>query len=41
MIRADARAHTPAARLRVFWGGDIGGTQEGLRAEIIAVQAPL
>ncbi len=31
-------AWTGSAAYSVFWGGDIGGTQEGLRAEIIAVQ---
>lgn len=31
-------AYTGSAAYSVFWGGDIGGTQEGLRAEIIAVQ---
>ncbi len=31
-------AYTGSAAYGVFWGGDIGGTQEGLRAEIIAVQ---
>jgi len=31
-------AYTGSAPYGVFWGGDIGGTQEGLRAEIIAVQ---
>jgi len=31
-------AYTGSARYGVFWGGDIGGTQEGLRACIIAVQ---
>ncbi len=31
-------AYTGSAALGVFWGGDIGGTPEGLRAEIIAVQ---
>lgn len=31
-------AYTGSARYGVFWGGDIGGTQEGLRASIIAVQ---
>ena len=31
-------AYTGSSRDGVFWGGDIGGTQEGLRAEIIAVQ---
>jgi alpha-glucosidase (family GH31 glycosyl hydrolase) len=31
-------AYTGSSRYGVFWGGDIGGTQEGLRAEIIAVQ---
>src|SRR5215813_7243849 len=30
--------YTGSARYAVFWGGDIGGTQEGLRASIIAVQ---
>ncbi len=31
-------AYTGSAACGVFWGGDMGGTQEGLRAEIIAVQ---
>ncbi len=31
-------AYTGSARFGVFWGGDVGGTQEGLRASIIAVQ---
>lgn len=31
-------AYTGSARYAAFWGGDIGGTQEGLRASIIAVQ---
>jgi alpha-D-xyloside xylohydrolase len=31
-------AYTGSAPYGVFWGGDIGGVQEGLRAEIIAVQ---
>lgn len=31
-------AYTGSAPLGVFWGGDVGGTQEGLRASIIAVQ---
>lgn len=31
-------AYTGMAPYGVFWGGDIGGVQEGLRAEIIAVQ---
>jgi alpha-D-xyloside xylohydrolase len=31
-------AYTGSAAYGVFWGGDIGGTQEGLRASIIAVQ---
>jgi alpha-D-xyloside xylohydrolase len=31
-------AYTGTSRYAVFWGGDIGGTQEGLRASIIAVQ---
>ncbi|MBE3096714.1 MAG: hypothetical protein IMZ44_06230, partial [Planctomycetes bacterium] len=31
-------AYTGSARYGAFWGGDIGGTQEGLRASIIAVQ---
>jgi alpha-glucosidase (family GH31 glycosyl hydrolase) len=30
--------YTGSAKYAVFWGGDIGGTQEGLRASIIAVQ---
>jgi alpha-glucosidase (family GH31 glycosyl hydrolase) len=30
--------YTGTARYSVNWGGDIGGTQEGLRASIIAVQ---
>ncbi len=30
-------AYTGSAAYGVFWGGDIGGTQEGLRASIIAV----
>jgi alpha-glucosidase (family GH31 glycosyl hydrolase) len=31
-------AYTGSSAYGVFWGGDIGGTQEGLRAEIIGVQ---
>jgi alpha-glucosidase (family GH31 glycosyl hydrolase) len=31
-------AYTGSAAYGVFWGGDVGGTQEGLRASIIAVQ---
>ena len=31
-------AYTGSSKYSVFWGGDIGGTQEGLRASIIAVQ---
>jgi len=31
-------AYTGSSAYGVFWGGDIGGTQEGLRASIIAVQ---
>ena len=31
-------AYTGSSPYGVFWGGDIGGTQEGLRATIIAVQ---
>ncbi len=31
-------AYTGSAAYGVFWGGDIGGVQEGLRSEIIAVQ---
>ncbi len=31
-------AYTGSAPYAVFWGGDIGGTPEGLREEIIAVQ---
>jgi alpha-D-xyloside xylohydrolase len=31
-------AYSGSSRYGVFWGGDIGGTPEGLRAEIIAVQ---
>ncbi len=31
-------AYTGSSRYGVFWGGDIGGTQEGLRASIIGVQ---
>jgi alpha-glucosidase (family GH31 glycosyl hydrolase) len=31
-------AYTGASPYSVFWGGDIGGTQEGLRASIVAVQ---
>jgi len=31
-------AYTGSAPYSVFWGGDIGGTQEGLRASIIAIQ---
>lgn len=31
-------AYTGSSRYGGFWGGDIAGTQEGLRAEIIAVQ---
>jgi alpha-D-xyloside xylohydrolase len=31
-------AYTGTSRYAVNWGGDIGGTQEGLRASIIAVQ---
>jgi alpha-glucosidase (family GH31 glycosyl hydrolase) len=31
-------AYTGSSSLAVFWGGDIGGTPEGLRASIVAVQ---
>ena len=31
-------AYTGSGKYGIFWGGDIGGTQEGLRASIIAVQ---
>jgi alpha-D-xyloside xylohydrolase len=31
-------AYTGSSRHGVFWGGDVAGTQEGLRASIIAVQ---
>jgi alpha-D-xyloside xylohydrolase len=31
-------AYTGSSRYGVFWGGDIGGTQEGLRASIVGVQ---
>lgn len=31
-------AYTGSAPYGVFWGGDIGGTENGLRTEIIAVQ---
>jgi alpha-D-xyloside xylohydrolase len=31
-------AYTGTSAYSVYWGGDIGGTQEGLRASIIAVQ---
>jgi alpha-glucosidase (family GH31 glycosyl hydrolase) len=31
-------AYTGSSRYGAFWGGDIGGTQEGLRASIVAVQ---
>ena len=31
-------AYTGSSAYSVFWGGDIGGTQEGLRASIIAMQ---
>jgi alpha-D-xyloside xylohydrolase len=31
-------AYTGSSAYGVFWGGDIGGSQEGLRTEIIAVQ---
>jgi len=31
-------AYEGSTRYGVFWGGDIGGTQEGLRASIIAMQ---
>ena len=31
-------AYTGSSPFGVFWGGDIGGTQEGLRASIVAVQ---
>lgn len=31
-------AYTGSSPYAVFWGGDVGGTQEGLRASIIAVQ---
>ena len=31
-------AYTGSSRYGVFWGGDIGGVPNGLRAEIIAVQ---
>ncbi|HMP84155.1 MAG TPA: glycoside hydrolase family 31 protein, partial [Verrucomicrobiota bacterium] len=31
-------AYTGSSPYGVFWGGDVGGTQEGLRASIIAMQ---
>jgi alpha-D-xyloside xylohydrolase len=31
-------AYTGSSPYSVFWGGDVGGTQEGLRASIIAAQ---
>lgn len=31
-------AYTGSSRHGVFWGGDVAGTQEGLRASIVAVQ---
>jgi alpha-glucosidase (family GH31 glycosyl hydrolase) len=31
-------AYTGSSQYGVFWGGDIGGTQEGLRASIISAQ---
>ncbi len=31
-------AYTGSSPYAVFWGGDVGGTQEGLRASIIAIQ---
>jgi alpha-D-xyloside xylohydrolase len=31
-------AYTGSSPYAVFWGGDVGGTQEGLRASIIALQ---
>jgi alpha-D-xyloside xylohydrolase len=31
-------AYTGSSRYGAFWGGDVGGTQEGLRASIVAVQ---
>jgi alpha-glucosidase (family GH31 glycosyl hydrolase) len=31
-------AYTGSSQYGIFWGGDIGGTQEGLRASIVAVQ---
>jgi alpha-D-xyloside xylohydrolase len=31
-------AYTGMSPYSVFWGGDVGGTQEGLRASIIAIQ---
>jgi alpha-D-xyloside xylohydrolase len=31
-------AYTGSSQYGVFWGGDVAGTQEGLRASIIAVQ---
>lgn len=31
-------AYTGSSAYGTFWGGDIGGTQEGLRASIVAVQ---
>ena len=31
-------AYTGSSPYSVFWGGDVGGTQEGLRASIIALQ---
>jgi len=30
-------AYTGSSKFGVFWGGDVGGTQEGLRASIIAM----
>lgn len=31
-------AYTGSSSVSVFWGGDIGGTAEGLRASVVAVQ---
>jgi alpha-D-xyloside xylohydrolase len=31
-------AYTGSSKYAVFWGGDVGGTQEGLRASIIGMQ---
>jgi len=31
-------AYTGSSKYAAFWGGDVGGTQEGLRASIVALQ---